>query len=315
LNKTIANIFAFVILIASICLASSGCTAGFSDKRAALSDSDYLPPRVVGRISSRDISESSGLAASKCNPKVFWTHNDSGDRALIYALDISGESLGTWELDQAKNIDWEDIAASKNTEGKCFLYIGEIGDNQLKRSVHEVYRVAEPTVRSSSGAAGQKDPSVTGPIELLRFRYPDGDHNAESLMVHPGSGQIYIVTKQVSGPAGVYRVTPDFASSDIQVAKKVGDVSVPSVPNGLLTGGDISPDGSKVILCDYMNGYEYRLPENAIDFEVIWDQKPFIVDIGKRDGGEAVCYGAEGSSIFSTSEGKKPPLFQIESRR
>src|SRR5205823_7980777 len=95
--------------------------------------SNYNPPVVVGTIRSHDITESSGLAASKCQENVFWTHNDSGDDAFIFAINAAGDDLGTWKVPNATNYDWEDIAETKDSRGKCFLYIGEIGDNQRKR--------------------------------------------------------------------------------------------------------------------------------------------------------------------------------------
>ena len=42
---------------------------------------------VAFRISDPRITESSGLAASKLHPGVYWTHNDSGDGPYVYAID------------------------------------------------------------------------------------------------------------------------------------------------------------------------------------------------------------------------------------
>ena len=244
---------------------------------------------------------------------MFWTHNDSGDEAFVYAFNSAGESLGTWKVQGAENRDWEDLALSKDSSGKCYLYIGEIGDNKMLWPEHFVYRVAEPVVVPAGKAATRKNSLATSPAEVLRYSYPDTDHDAETLMVHPVSGDIYVLTKQVSGPAGVYLLKPDFGSAVSQTAEKVAEISVPSVPNGLLTGGDISPDGRRVIVCDYRQAYEFVLPEAAREFDDIWNSAPHSIEIGKRKGGESICYSADGSGLIATSEGRNPPI--IEARR
>jgi len=93
----------------------------------------------------------------------------------------------------------------------------------------------------------------------------------------------------------------------------LSDIKVPAIPNGLITGGDISPDGKRVILCDYARAYEYRLPDDSANFDDIWKQSPEPVDIGDRLAGEAVCYSADGRSIFATSERAGSPFIRVDS--
>jgi hypothetical protein len=311
-KETIAKFSAFVICAA---LVFSACAFTSAPASEQASDSPYGPPKVVGTIKSPDVTESSGVAASRCQSNVLWTHNDSGDDAFIYALDHAGNSLGTWKVPNAKNIDWEDIAAYKDKAGKCFLYIGEIGDNKTKRHEHIVYRVAEPVIVPENSSSTRKAPLTTGEAEVLHFIYPDYDQDAETVMVNPKTADIYVVTKRVSGPAGVYRIKPDFGSSDPVKAEAVAEISVPAIPNGLITGGDISPDGTLVILCDYTRGYELQLPAGAQDFDVVWAQKPQPVELGERANGEAVSYSVDGNAIYATSEKRKGPAPVIEVKR
>src|SRR5215510_2255932 len=148
--KTIAKISTFVIFLAALALVFSACDRFASRAKRNTSD-EFDPPRVIGHIANPDITEASGLVASKCQPNVFWTHNDSGDGPYIYALNYKGENLGTWKVTNAENLDWEDIAERKEPDGACRIYIGEIGDNDLKRDVHTIYRVREPEVSDESG--------------------------------------------------------------------------------------------------------------------------------------------------------------------
>lgn len=314
-NKTIAKFFAFVIPLASICFLFSGCAMISSNEREREASSPFDPPKVIGTIKSADITESSGIAASRCQRDVLWTHNDSGDDAFIFALDMTGQSLGTWRVQNAQNIDWEDIAAYKDKSGKCFLYIGEIGDNKTKRPEHAVYRFPEPVIKPSDAGADRKAPLLTEVAEVLRFDYPDFNQDAETLMVHPTTGDIYVVTKRVSGPAGVYRLRPDFGRESLTTAEKIAEISVPAVPNGFVTGGDISPDGRHVIICDYTRAYEWSLADGDAKFDNIWIQQPTSIDLGKRTIGEAVAYNVDGTAIFATSEKKNSPLIQTDRRK
>ncbi|MEQ1606408.1 MAG: hypothetical protein ABL999_16220 [Pyrinomonadaceae bacterium] len=313
-KRIIAKICEFVISVFAASLLFGGCAFVSSNGEAKRAVSSYDEPTVKGQIRSADITESSGLAASKCQKNVLWTHNDSGDGAFLYAIDDSGESLGTWKVPNVENIDWEDIATFKDGGGKCYLYIGEIGDNKTKRPDHAVYRVIEPDVGPATSTSSRKEPLTTTDAESLQFSYPDFIQDAETLMVHPLSGDIYVVTKRVSGPAGVYRLKADFGNSAIQKAERVGELSVPAIPNGFLTGGDISPDGRRMIICDYTQAYEYVMPAGEKYFEKIWKQDAEAIDLGKRKGGESVCYGLDGSSIFATSEGRESPVIQVKRR-
>lgn len=308
-KRMIAKICLFVI--SATCLVGfSGCAAVSPKSDAKVPSTVFEEPQVTGNIKSADIKESSGLASSKCQPGVFWTHNDSGDDAFIFAIDKTGNNLGTWKVKGAENIDWEDIAATKDASGKCHVYIGEIGDNKTKRPVHTIYRVEEPIVSDASRNASAASPLETPPAAAVSFSYPDTNQDAETLLVHPQTGEIYVVTKRVSGPAGIYRIKPNFGS-EAQKAESVGELSVPAIPNGFLTGGDISHDGTRVLICDYTQGYEYSLPKGETDFGKVWKQSPEIVNLGKRKGGESIGYSADGVSIFATSEGRNSPVIEV----
>ena len=314
-KRIIAKFSVFVISAAAASTFFAGCAFVSSNADVSRPSSTYDPPKVNGQIKSADITESSGIAASRCQNNVFWTHNDSGDDAFLFAINGSGASLGTWKVANAENIDWEDMATYKDGSGKCFIYIGEIGDNKTKRREHTVYRVAEPVVDPNNASSNRKEPLTTANAEMLEFSYPDFDQDAETLMVHPRTGTIFVITKRVSGPAGVYSIKPEFNKTEVQKAERVADISVPAVPNGFLTGGDISPDGRRIIICDYAKAYEFVLPVGDPDFGNIWKQRPEPVDLGKRKAGESVCYSVDGSSIFATSEERNSPVIEVKRRQ
>lgn len=313
-NKTIAKFIGLVISFAigaMLAMSCSHASPGDTSKASSAELSpDWTKPVIVGRIESKDVRESSGLAASPCQPNVYWTHNDSGDDAFIFAMDETGKDLGTYEVTNARNEDWEDIAAYKAADGTCYLYIGDTGNNKFERSELPVYRVKEPTVSNSGSHSDEKDPLRTEPAQAALFKYQDTPHNAETLMVNPKTGDVYVLTKRVDGPSLVFKFKPSFGSNQVVIAQKVGEVSVPSVPNGLLTGGAISPDATRVILCDYSSGYE--LTTTSSTFDDIWKSKPVPVDLGERKHGEAITFAADGKAVLGTNEGKKAEIFEVK---
>lgn len=318
LYKNIAKNSLLVIFCGAVLLLTGACgPIGVSRGTPPAFDresSEYGEPQTSGRIESTEIRESSGIAASKCQPNVLWTHNDSGDDAFIFAIDQTGKDLGTWKVENAKNLDWEDIALYKDASGQCWLYIGDIGNRRKDpRTEHNVYRVAEPTVTDGAPKTSTKQPNPTAPAETLTFRYPDQPQDSETLLVHPSTGAIYVVTKHRERRAGVYKLQPAFGPAAV-IAEKVADVTVPAIPNGFLTGGDIAPDGNRLVICDYFAAYEFLLPSDAKDFDEIWKQKPIVVSLGDRDQGEAIAYSADGNSLFATSEGKNKPLVRVDRR-
>jgi len=288
-----------------------GCASVTSNSQPQTANDGYMPPRVVGKISNPDVTEASGLAASKCQSDVFWTHNDSGDDNFIYAINSGGDDLGTFRVPNSENNDWEDIAEFKDPSGKCYIYIGDTGNNGGNGETATIYRVTEPTISDSTRGTTTKNAVTTEPAQALHFGYPEKVRDAETLMVHPTSGDIYVLSKNKTEPSDVYKISPTFGTNNVQRAARIAEVKVPSIPIGLLTGGDISPDGRRVILCDYVDGFELTLPAGDNNFDDIWRQQPVRVDLGKRDTGEAVAYGPDGSTIYATTEGKKAPIIEV----
>lgn len=312
-NRTIAKFLLFVIFSLSPGL-TAACGHFPRGERGAKFDQAALPfgpPERTGTIASPEVLESSGLAVSQCQSNVFWTHNDSGDNAFIYAFAGDGKHLGTWKVAGASNLDWEDMASTREANG-CYLYIGDIGDNGKKRGQGTVYRIAEPEITPSAAASNKRSPLTTSAAEVLNFTY-DSKHDAETLAVNSKTGDIYVITKRREGPAAVYKIKPQFDRQPV-TAEKVGDIRVPAVPDGLITGGDISPDGTRVALSDYVAGYELVLPEGSENFDDIWKQAPSKFEIGKRDIGETIAYGPDGNTIYATSEGIRSPIFEVKRR-
>lgn len=317
LKETITKKFAFVILLLIFAAIFSACSSVLSsqtsnDNTAKKKEARWGSAEISGTIKTPEITESSGLVVSKCQPNVFWTHNDSGDGAFVFALNDKGEKLGTFKVEDAKNRDWEDIAAFKNGAGECFLFLGDIGNNVKAREESAVYMFKEPVVTEADKSSDKKKPSKTGKAQKIKIEYPDTARDAETLLVHPQTGDIYILTKESVLASSVYKLSKNYDFRKVNRLEKVADFMVPSIPNGFLTGGDISSDGRRVVVCDYFAAYEIVLPATAKSFDEIWKQKPTLIQTGKRAQGESVAYSLDGETIFLTSENLNSPLMKIE---
>jgi hypothetical protein len=268
-------------------------------------------PAQIATLEDRRINESSSIVASRRNPGLFWTHNDSGDGPFVYAFDRAGHNRGTWRVEGATARDWEDIAVGPGPEPRRpYIYAGDIGDNEEKREFVVVYRFPESEVTDADAGSTQQSPRTTATAEALRLKYPDGAHNAEALLVHPTTGDLYVVTK-LADSAGVYKLAAPFDTSKVNTLARVATLHGPGFFGTLVTGGDISPDGRRVALCDYASGYELTLPQDSKSFDDIWRQKPTVVPLGARRQGESVCYRLDGAALLATSEGTPTPLIEV----
>ncbi|HZF38345.1 MAG TPA: hypothetical protein VE715_05960 [Blastocatellia bacterium] len=278
--------------------------------------SGYGAPVHLVNLENQSIKESSGIAASRRNTGIFWTHNDSGDGPFIYAFDRQGKHRGVWRVAGAGAVDWEDMAIGPGPiRGKSYLYIGDIGDNSKKRNQITVYRVSEPRITPKDSSSTVQNPRETDAADVIRLKYPDGKYDAETLLIHPVTGDLYIITKVMGAAARVYKLRAPAPKSGVSPLSYVGEFRFPNSFLGFVTGGDISPDGRRVVISDYLGACELILPDRwGIAFDEIWKQSPLPVDIGGFPGvrrqGEAICYRADGLAILATSEGLPCPLIE-----
>jgi hypothetical protein len=255
-------------------------------------------PHRIGHLRDPRLTESSGVAASRSQDGVLWTHNDSGGGPYLYALDSEGATLGRWTVKNALSTDWEDIAMGPDGD----IYIGDIGDNESTRRSIVVYRVSEPNVSNGGG--------ITESAKALILHYPDRPHDAEGLLVHPITGAIYVVTKRFSGRVVIY------GSQNPEKQQELAKVATFELPGALggVTAGDISPDGAHVILGTYDDGFEFTLADPSGDFNDIWSVTPQEIELGTRRQGESIAYNTAGTALIMTSEGAGTSITTVKVR-
>lgn len=139
-------------------------------------------------ISDPRITESSGLAASRQHPGIYWTHNDQDTGAYLYAVDSStGKTVARITMTGVGTPrDVEAIAIGPDNQ----IWVGDIGDNDgVTWPYVWIYKLPEPKVL--------KDQSVKATQYVVK--YTDGSRDAESMVVHPKTGRVYIIDKHEDG--------------------------------------------------------------------------------------------------------------------
>ncbi|MGE0324974.1 MAG: hypothetical protein AB7K71_09830 [Polyangiaceae bacterium] len=279
--------------------ANGGAAGSSAGSGGALSCPTFADGDTVGNVANSQVTEASGLVASRKQSDVFWLHNDSGDSARVFALKSDGTDLGVFNLTGASATDWEDIALGPGpTSGTDYLYLADIGDNSAQRAFVRVYRVAEPTV----GGGGQ---DLSG-AEALEFEYPDGPHNAETLLSDPLNGDLIIVTKGVV-TSGIYRAPAPHSVGRTTLTYE-GDAA--GVMTQLVTGGDISPDGRYIALRTY-GAVRLYLRNPGVSVADALKATPCQAPQANEGQGEAVAFAADGSAYFTVSEGSAQPIWRF----
>ncbi len=248
----------------------------------------------VCTIDCNKLKESSGLAASRLRPDVFWTHNDSGDEPRLYAFDDTGKHLGTCDVEGAKAHDWEDMA-SFNLDGNACLLVGDIGDNRGKRKTCELYLIEE--------VAPDEEKLVVR--QTVRYRYDRGPQDCESIGFDTTTRQVLFVSKNYALQAQVYLLDWPAETDEVQTARFIGKINVPGA-----TAMDISPDGRRAIVLCYGNAYEFRRQPGET-WQVAFAHKGREIKMPARRQGETLCFGADGRTLFLTSEKQPTPLFRV----
>ena len=242
-----------------------------------------------------ELPEGSGLAASRRTPGRFWSHNDSGE-AVLFALDSDGKVTGRVRVTGAAVDDWEAVAVGACPAGSC-IYIGDIGDNDAQRRHVTVYRVSEPA--EASGSA-----EVSG---IFRATYPDGAHDAESLLV-AADGRLHIVTKGDTGAVSLYRFPADLDTRATMPLERVGKPRNDGQPaeNDRITDGSVSRDGRWVVLRTKQSLSFYRSNDF---FSGNWRKAgQYAVSALAEPQGEGVAFGSDtGVYLMSEGGGKKRP--------
>jgi hypothetical protein len=228
------------------------------------------------------ITESSGLAASRLHPGVYWTHNDQDNGPYLYAVDgASGETVARVALSGVGTP--RDVEAISIGPGNK-IFVGDIGDNLGGTWPYVwIYELPEPKEL--------KDQTVKATQYVVK--YADGARDAESMVVHPKTGRVYIIDKNEDG-GHLYEGPAKLSPSGTNVFR-------PTVPVDLwATDAAFSPDGEQLAVRGYLGGIWYAWNGGKIQ-----RKGRISVPLGQ---GESATYTADGAKLLLGMEGANSPV-------
>ena len=249
--------------------------AGIADQSDRDTTSSFT---TVFSFTDGRITESSGLVDAGV---LMSTVNDSGDGPVIYVVvKKSGDTVGvtTYSLDGVNDV--EAIAPGPNGT----VWVGDIGDNDMDRTSVDLYAVPRPGRGNSEIAS-----------ERFRLIYPDAAHDAEALLVHPQTGRVYVVSKDILGGI-VYAAPPSLEPESVNRLSAIGHVP------GLVTDGAFFPDGEHILLRSYGTARVYTFPGL---------REVGKVELPAQEQGEAVAIGRSGR-IYISTEGDFSDVTRVE---
>jgi len=258
-----------------------------------------------GVVGDTRITEASGIVASRQNPGVLWTHNDSGFPGTIFALSTNGATLGLYGVPNVYSGDFEDIAIGPGpVPGLQYIYLGDIGDNFSTRSNIRVFQIPEPSIYSYESNAPLL--SLAYGSREINLSYPDGAHDAESLMIDPRSGDLFIATKETNS-CNLYQAT----RAQLAAGTSVELTYVEGVNFRSASAGDISADGSLLALRRSNRADVWRRSSSQTVSNAFLGSSTRVNVIGTptEPNGEGLGFEANGQGYFTISEGFNPSIY------
>jgi hypothetical protein len=246
---------------------------------------DPAQPQTLCRLTDARLPELSGLVVVGDRMVAM---NDGGDQLTVYVLDTGCQvvDVRTAAVDP---YDPEDMAVGADGT----VWLADTGDNRTDR----------PTV----AMLALRPDGSTG---VYRMTYPDGAHDAESLLLAP-DGTPYIVTKEVLGASGIYRPSAPLVDGAVVAMERVGEVDFTLTgteggPVGragqlLATGGAVSRDGTLVALRTYTDAYVW--PLSGSDVPAALQQTPLRIPLPPAPQGETISFGADDRQLVVGGEG------------
>ncbi len=281
----------------------------------------YTPAQRTGMMPT-PIDESSGLAVSRRDPGMLWTQNDSGGRAVLYAVEPNGARRGELHITKLAHHDWEDLA-SFELDGRAWLLIADVGDNSGNRTDCALYVIAEPDPAELSPLHAT-DASVAWQIPV---RFPDGARDCEAVAVDARAGVIYLLAKRAS-PLGLYslplrpsnQIPPPAATLVAELPASL--IPQPStsqrmlpIPSGRYrsqpTGMDFAADGSAAVILTYGDVLLFRRQKKE-PWKTALTREPVVLDPHRLLQAEGVAFGADNRTIHVSTEGENSAILRYK---
>ena len=257
---------------------------------------------TTGNLPFNELQGASGLAASLTEPEVLWTLGDSGAPATLFATTSSGQALGSFPLEGAENIDWEDITIAQGAQGEASrLFVWDGGDNQGRRESVQVLIVDEPPLALMTASP---PPKLTW--TAMTLTYPEGiSANSDSLLFDPQSGDLLIVAKETDADTSrVFRKAAPHLPESTTTLSWVTDLDFGEAPlqgASYPTGGAFSPLGDRIMLRTDDSAFLW-LRDGAQSLTESLSAPPCPGPFAVQAEGESISFDSTGEGYFDVAD-------------
>lgn len=240
----------------------------------------FKPARPLAEVADARLAEVSGMVVSHKNPGHLWVHNDSGDKAQLYLINLNAQIVMTVFLEGIEAIDWEDMTWRK-IDGQVQLIIGDIGDNKARRENIMLHIIDEPHFQ------GQEQVSITNSdIATINLTYQEGPRDAESLTYDHLTNNVILITKREKS-VNMYEFDLG-TQADIVISSK-GTIDLKS-----FTSADVHTDG-RILIKNYNSIFYWLSGEDILA------QSPTRIPYLIEPQGESIAWDSLGG-FYTLSE-------------
>ena len=268
-----------------------------------------IKPVVMGRLSSPLLKEVSGVAVSQIHNNILYVHNDSGDSSRFFAITPQGKLVTTYYFKAKYNglagvLDCEDIAVGAGpVKGQAYVYLADIGDNFAWRPSIQVYRFKEPALKQNADTLN---------ADMLTLTYPDGRHDAETIMIDPLAKQLYIISKREDS-VGIYSCTLNFKNNTNTILQKQGKLHVENNhKKNWIVSGAISQDGSQVLLKSLEHVYYWKRQGNEPIYTTLQRAPKMQTAFISHGQEEGISFSPDGNGYYITAEGTGSSIYYYQ---
>jgi hypothetical protein len=228
----------FCLLLLAFIILPSGCNRAGRTKNRSVSVNTSRLDLYTEHLDDM-VLENSGLVWYRDR---LWTINDSGGDPVLFSIDLrTGRCIQAIFIEGAVNRDWEELAQDED-----FIYILDIGNNYGRREELSIYMVPKDSIPVAGNARVRPG--------IIRYSYGDMKRNTGYFSRSP-----YDCEAAIAWQDSLYLFTKDWENQQTVL------YTCPATPgsftlwpaarypaNGLVTGADISPtDSSLIILIGY----------------------------------------------------------------
>jgi len=261
--------------------------------------------------------EVSGIIRDPRRDDLFWVHNDSGNDAQLYGIDLLGRIVAIVPIVGASNRDLEDIAIGPCPDGDC-LYLADIGDNLAVYTSVVIYRLPLPGLPLSAEAEVVESRPIK-PNATWRLVYADSPRDSESMVIDAKRSELVVISKGRNNEIVLYAIPlADLRDglAETDTLRRIGRLPLPIGTNNtqLVTAADLSPDESTLGVRSYTTLFQFPW-EGSAAFDTMAVPSWASLISAREAQGEGMSWDSSGENVLLVSEGRgstSPSLSRME---